>query len=627
MNNYQLKMKKINSSLMDFSPKNKNRNMKKISLYILTLFFVTFTFAQDASFTASVDKTTVAADEQFGLEFILNGASGGKNFKLPDLSKFMVLSGPNQSTSMQFINGVVSSSVTYSYVLQPKEAGKFTIGEATIESGGKQYKSQPIQITVTKSGTKPKQQASGNTDDVQIGDNLFLRAVVDKSRVYQGEQITVTYKIYTRVQVGNYSINKLPAMIGFWSEDLEVPQQINLTTETIEGKQYRVGTLKKVALFPTQNGTLEITPLEIICQVQVQSKRQGNDIFDQFFNDPFFGGVQTKNVGIKNPPVKITVLPLPQENVPNSFKGAVGKYSFNTTLNKNTAKTNEPLSLKATISGTGNIKTLEAPNIVLPNDFEKYDPKVSDDIKRSNGIISGTKSLEWLIVPRYPGEKKIPSMEFSYFDVGKKKYVTLKSPEYTITVDKGNAEAAHVSTNFSDVKFLNQDIRYIKTSSGNLQLKGTSQISFTTITIITILPLFAFIGLFVYRKKTVKERADVVTFRSRKALKEATKRLKEAKILLSSEAEKFYAEVSRALWMYVADKLAIDRAELSIDNVTQKLSEKSLPIELVTQTKECLEACEFARFAPASSTQEEKQKMYETASNIIVSMEKNLNQD
>ena len=281
--------------------------------------------AQNVSFTASVDKNTVAVDEQFTLELTLNGGGmgGGSIPKLPDLSKFMVLSGPNQSSSVQIVNGSVSSSVTYSYVLQPREAGKFTLGAATTETGGKQYSSQPIEITVVKGAAKPKQSAaSGQSADsnVQVGDNLFLRATVDRSRVYLGEQVTVTFKVYTRVRITNYTIEKLPAMTGFWGEELTVPQQVSLTTEVVNGKQYQSGLLKKVALFPTQSGTLEINPLEIVCQVQMQNRKRSNDFFDQFFNDPFFNNVATSNVNIKSPAVKITVLPLPKNDVPDIFQ-------------------------------------------------------------------------------------------------------------------------------------------------------------------------------------------------------------------------------------------------------------------------------------------------------------------
>lgn len=602
-----------------------------MAVFFLYSIVACFAFAQDGQFSAAVDKNPVAQDEQFTLEFVVSssGAGNARNFKMPDLGKFLILSGPNQSTSMQIINGAVSSTQTYSFILKARDVGKFTIGSAAIEAGGKQYKTEPIEITVTKgSGQQRTQTQQAQQDNsVEVGDNLFLRAVVDRSRVYQGEQITITYKIYMRVRVVNYAINKLPAMTGFWSEELESSKQIDLAPEVIDGKQYQMGVLKKMALFPTQSGTLEINPMEITCQVQVQTRRRSNDLFDQFFNDPFFGTTQTANVNLRSEPIKITVLPLPTTNVPESFHGAVGKFSLNASLTKRTAKTNEPISLKATISGTGNVKILEAPKLNLPSDFEQYDPKVNENISRSGATISGTKSFEWLLVPRYPGDKKIPPLEFTYFDLNQRRFVTLRTNEFNVLVEKGSAEAPQIAAGLSkrDVKLLNEDIRFIKTDAGSFRKKDEEPVNPAAAVAMTLIPLAAFIGLLIYRQRSAQEMMNTVSFRSRKAMKVAAKKLHTAKSLLTgNNAEAFYAEVSRALWQYVSDKLAIDRAELSVDNVTQSLQEKKVSEELTAKIKECLEACEFARFAPSSSTQEEKNKMYEAAGSIIIAAEREL---
>ncbi|MBP9211275.1 MAG: protein BatD [Bacteroidetes bacterium] len=584
--------------------------------------------AQDASFTAGVDKNPVAADEQFTLEFTVStsGASP-RNFKTPDLSKFLVLSGPNQSTSMQIINGSVSSSQTFTYVLQAREPGKPVIGAATIEIGGNQYKSNPIELTVTKAAGKRSQPAqSAQGQPVDVGDYIFLKATVDRARVYQGEQLTVTYKIYTRARIVNYSINKFPTMTGFWGEELQQPQQENVTNEMVNGKQYQARILKKTALFPTQSGALEINPMEVNCLVQVQSRRRTNDIFDQFVNDPFFGA-QTANVSLKSEPVKITVLPLPQDPVPESFQGAVGKFTLKADLNKRRAKTNEPISLKATITGSGNVKILEAPKLKLPSDFEQYDPKVKENIERTGAAINGSKTFEWLIVPRYPGEKQIPAMEFSYFDVVQRRYVTLRTNEFNVVVEKGSAEAPQSAAGLSkeDVRLLNQDIRFIKTDAGTFYNKGEELVDPVAAATMTLIPFAAFLVLLFYRQKALSEMSDVVSFRSRKAMKIAAKKLANANHLLTAEKhEAFYAEVSTAMWQYVSDKLALDRSELSIENVTQQLEAKKVSPELTLKIKELLEACEFARFAPGSSTAEEKKRMYENASSIIIAAEREL---
>ena len=608
-------------------------NIVKIAFLLGIVFSPGQLKAADPSFSAALDRNTVALGEQFVLQLTLNGGgmNGGRNLALPDLSKFMIISGPNESSSMQIINGSVSSSVTYSYALQPREAGKFTIGAATIEVDNKRYSSQPLEITVVKSSANPKQPtaaAQSNTKDVQLGDNLFLRATVDRARVYLGEQITTTFKLYTRVSIANITFDKLPSMTGFWGEELVTAQHLAFTVETVNGKQYRVAVLKKVALFPTQAGSLEISPLEIVCQVQMENRKRSNDFFDQFFNDPFFNNVTTSNVAVKSPPLKVSVLPLPKNNVPVSFKGAVGKFNLNATLSSNHVKTNEPLSLKATVGGTGNIKILEAPNVEIPAEFEKYDPKVNETIDRSGNIVNGSKSFEWLLVPRYPGQKKITPLEFSYFDPSSGKYVTLHSGAFDLTVEKGNAEAPAAGSGLSkeDVKLLSEDIRFIKTNSSAFRKKGNDTLPASTAAILSLVPLLAFVGLVAYRQKTQKDLSDATSFRSRKAMKIATKRLKDARSLLTSQnAEAFYAEISRALWAYVSDKLAIDRSALSIDSVMKQLEGTKVSQKVASQLKECLEACEYARFAPSSADQEEKSKIYGMASNVIVSTEKELN--
>ena len=589
-------------------------------------------FGQAASFTAAVDKNSVATDEQFTLQFILNGSglSGEKNFSLPDLSRFLILSGPNQSSSMQFINGAVSSSVTYTYALQPREPGKFTIGPASIEVGGKQYSSEPIEITVAKGSAKPKQQPSAKQafdPTVQVGDNLFLKTTVDRSRLFVGEQVTASYYLYTRVSITNVSYKKLPSVVGFWGEVLSEAKQLNYGVEVVNGKQYHVALLRKMALFPTQAGVLEVNPLEASCQVQVQNRGRSSDWFDQLFNDPFFNNFSTSNVDVKSSSLKVTVVPLPKGGVPASFKGAVGQFTLNASVSSKSVKTNEPLSLKAVINGAGNIKILEAPNVEIPSEFEKYDPKVTETIERSGKNITGSKTFEWLLVPRYPGQKKIQPLEFSYFDPSKGKYVVLHSNTIDLAVEKGSAEAAQTVAGISkeDVKLLSQDIRFIKTNGTSFRKKGGEEISTPTLVVMTMLPLLAFVGLAAYRQKNLREVSDVAMFRSRKAMKVATKRLKQAKLLLSgTDPEAFYAEISRALWSYVSDRLGIDRADLSIDSVTRQLEVKSISGDLITRLKECLEACEFARFAPASSKQEEKRKIYDLADAVIVATEKEL---
>lgn len=611
--------------------------MRRLYGFVLLCGALARALAQEPSFEASVDKNPVAVDDQFTLSFVLNnaGMSGGKNLKLPELAAFRIMMGPSTSSNVQIINGAVSSTVTYSYVLQPKEVGKYTIGSASIEVGGKIYTSSPITIEVVKGSPQPRQSRAqqGNRADLdaQLSDNLFLRASVDKSRVMQGEQINLVYKLYTRVAVQNYNLTKTPALTGFWSEDAEMPKQVQLTTETVNGKQYQVGVLKRTALFPTQSGTLEIGPMEITTLVTVRDRRSW-DPFDSFFTDPF--GRQVEYV-VKSDPIRIKVDPLPP-GAPASFKGAVGRFTMSVRADKHDVKANEPISVKVTISGTGNIKVLESPAAEFPKDFDQYTPKVTDNINRREARISGSKVFEYILIPRYPGKKTIKPVEFTYFDLGKKEYVTLRSNEIEIHVEQGAAGAVpYIAAGpRSDVQLLSQDIRFIKVARPSFVRRGEFTHTSPVFLTLTLLPLAGLAGVFVYTRHRQAEMSDLVGYRNRQALKVAKKGLKTAEQLLNeiaagkdSSSEKklqFYSEVAKSMWKYLGDKLNIQQADLSIDNAVSELNKRVVNGEVAVSLRSLLEVCEMARFAPAGLSVDTLQKTYEDASRIIVDLERML---
>ncbi len=601
---------------------------------LFSAFVMTNSLAQDGSFSVSVDKNPVSVDDQFTLSFVLTnaGTGGGRNLKLPSLDKFRIMMGPSTSTSMQIINGAVSSSATYSYVLQPKEIGKFTIGTASIEAGGATYSSRPITIEVVKAAPRPKQQTQqGATGDIeaQLSQNLFLRASLDKTRIRQGEQVNLVYRIYTRVPVQNYNLTKAPTMTGFWSEDADLPKQVQLTTETIDGKQYQVGVVKRSALFPTQAGTLEIGPMEITTVVTVRSR--SFDPFDSFFNDPF--GRQIEYV-VKSDPVRVRVEPLPP-GAPLSFKGAVGKFSMSSKVDKQNVKTNEPISLRVTISGSGNIKVLESPSVDVPTDFEQYTPKVSDNINRREAKIAGSKTFEYILIPRYPGRKSIKPIEFSYFDLQKNEYVTLRSSEIELNIEQGTAGAApFVSSTREDVQLLSQDIRFIKIARPSFTRQGEFLHTSGTFAVLMFLPFAALGGALVYTRQRQAVMSDLVGYRNRQAMKVAKKGLKNAEVMLNHVTsgkkdlpEKkilFYTEVAKSMWKYLGDKLGIQQADISIDAAVSELTRRSVDGETTAALKGLLETCEMARFAPTSLSQEMMKQTYSDASRIIVNIERTL---
>lgn len=612
--------------------KNNLAILKPLFLVFLYIISTSTSPAQDGAFTASVDRNRVAIGEQLEITFSLNGS--GKNFQPPAFNDFLVLSGPNQSTSMQFINGAMSQSISYSYILQPRSEGKYTIGAATIESGGKKVQSNSITIEVTKGSPQQKQQQSAKggqqtTDDEnlnkQIAENLFIKVIVDKFNVYQGEQITATYKLYTRVNIANSQITKVPALTGFWNQEIDIPKNIQ-ETEVLNGVQFRVIPIKKYALFPQQSGTLELDPMEAEFVVQVQTRKRGGDVWDQFFNDPFFGNVRNVNYPIKSTPIKIMIKPLPSHNVPEGFSGAVGKFSVESWLDKRETKTNEPVTLKVKISGRGNLKLIDPLKISFPPDLESYDPKISDNITTGTSLISGSRTFEHLLVPRRPGEQKIAPFNFSYFDPEKKEYSSIKSPEFLITVAKGTDYISAPTTSLSkeEIKLLGQDIRFIKSGTTSFKKQGESFFGSLGFFILLLSPMFLFVGFISYIRHYEKISGDVIRLKSRKATKIAKRRLVHAeKFLSQKKREEFYTAVSQALWGYVVDKLGIPLSDLSQDSIKNTLTSRKVNEASIVKLINTINHCEFARFAPSSDSLE-MEMIYKDTIELITSIEEEL---
>ena len=597
-------------------------------LYLFTFIFylslINQSFAQQ--FVASVEEIDARVNEPFQVSYTFSGSSINNlsNFSPPSFENFMILSGPNQSTSIQIINGAQSASITYSFVLQAKSVGTFTIGSASISQSGKTYKSNSLVIPVRKGQPKNQQQKNNNEiSEAEIAKNLYVRAIVDKTKPYKGEQVTVTYKLYTRLSIASQmGVNKLPQYQGFWAEELETTGNINFTTEIVGGKQFRVGVLKKVALFPTQTGSLEVTPFELAVPVQIQKQKSGKSVWDDFFGDPF-GRSEIYEFNAKSNVVKIDVQPLP-DGQPESFKGAVGDFSFEAKLNNTTVKSNEPLTLNVNISGSGNIKLLDMPEINLPNGFEKYEPKINEQINRK-GIVSGSKSGEYLFVPRVVGTREIPPMEFSYFNPSQKKYFTLKSQQFTIDIKPGDKLASTEMVGKEDIKELGTDIRFLKTSFEDVKKKEEYIINSTGFIVAGAFPFVLSLIVIGWKRKYDKLHGNVVLLRYQKAQKIAKTRLKTAKKLMDSQNHKeFYTELSSALFGYLEDKLHIPKSEFTIERAADELNKKNISIELVTDLKTGAEKCEFVRFAPGAEKSTAMQEMYDQIADVIINLEKNI---
>ena len=591
--------------------------------FLLLLICSTPIHAQDGSFTATVDKKRVTLSGTVQVSFTLTNAEG-KNFKPPSFADFSVLSGPNQSTNMQFINGAMSRSVSFSYYVRPNKEGNLKIEPATIIVGGKTISSNPVTIEVVKSDAQDqagRQQSQGQDVYAQISDNVFVRLTVNKKEVYQGEQLTATYKLYYRMSISNTSITKAPTYTGFWTQDLELPQNIQFTPEVFEGVQYNAAVIKKDALFPQRSGDLEIEPMELQANVRIKVRSQQN-----FFFDDFFGSYQDYPYKFSSNKIKIKVKPLPTAGAPASFNGAVGNFKMDVTLDRTDTKPDEPVTLSIGISGTGNLKMLDMPKISLPSDLEVYDPKSSERISKKSDIISGSKSSDYLIIPRRGGQFKIPPIEFSYFDLNKQQYVIQQSPEYIISVE-GQASAAYAPTIYGitkeEVELLGEDIRYIKTGGVSLRRQNEFLVSSWQFAGMYAAPFLLFLLLFAYKRREDQLSGNTALMKNRRANKEAVKRLKKAKEYLAQQNRKaFFDEISKAIWGYLGDKLNIEQSALSREHAQKILAEKNISTETVQQLFKTLDDAEMALFAPTSDG--EMDRAYNDATEVISKLDSEL---
>jgi hypothetical protein len=583
--------------------------IRKIKI-LLILMIVGYSAMADSTQFTMEGPEVVAMGEQFRLSFTLN--QSGSDLQLPDLSNFDLLMGPStsQSSSFQIINGRTTQSVSFSYifVLRAKKEGKFTIRPASIKVNGKTYESNSLNIQVVKG--QPQQQSSSAAQQSQgdeqqeaptaniSKDNLFIRVALDKTNVSKGEQILATVKLYIsqNIPLNGFDDVKLPSYEGFWTKEIDVPQQVSFSREVYNGKIYQVGILKKTILFPQQVGSIRIEPFGITCLVR-QKVRQQVGFFDDFFDN--YRVVKAKVV---SDPIMVSVKDLP--NQPANFSGAVGNFSLSGTLDKNSVKSNEAVTLKLTVTGSGNLGLINAPKINLPQDFEAYEPKMTDRTTASDNGLSGSIVFEYLFIPRFAGNFTIPAVELVFFNPATHQYETRSTQDFQINVQKGNDDQnASVVNSYSkqDVKMIGKDIRFIKQNKVKLKPKGSSFYGTFEFYAIYFLSLIAFAIVFVVNRKKIKESADLALVRNKRANKVALKRLKAASgFLKNNQAEQFYESVIKALWGYLSDKLSIPVADLNREKASNSLLQKGINQEVVSELMRIIDDCEFARYAPAA---------------------------
>ena len=575
--------------------------MKRIAILLMMVMTTAFAVAQ--TLTASA-PSRVSVGEQFRLSYTVN-TQNVSDFRAGNIpAEFEVLIGPNRSmqSSYQMINGHTSqsSSITYTYIVAATKGGSYTIPAAHVVVDGKKIASNALTIKVigsTGSNSRPYNDDEG--EEVRemgsriSGSDLFIKVSANKKRVYEQEPILLTYKVYTLVQLSQLR-GDMPDLKSFYTQEVDLPQQKSFSLETVNGRPYRTCTWSQYVMFPQTTGKLHI-PAITFEGVVIQQNRNV-DPFEAFFNGGS-GYVEVKKK-IEAPGIEIQVDPLPQR--PATFSGGVGKFNISAQLDKTETKANDPITLRIIVSGTGNLKLIKQPVINLPKDFDKYEPKVTEQTKLTTAGIEGSKIYDVLIVPRHQGKYDIPPVEFTYFDTSTKRYETVKTETFHLDVAKGSG--ASTVSDFSgqdELQELNKDIRFIKTGDADQHLTGDYFFSSTAYWITIAGLVLVFITLFVIFRQRAIDNANVTAMRGKKANKVATKRLKQAaRLMTDNKPGEFYDEVLRALWGYVGDKLNIPVAQLSHDNISSKLAERGVHQSIIDKFIGALDECEFERYAP-----------------------------
>lgn len=647
------------------------------------------TLAQNVVFSAAASASKIGVRDQVQVQFTLRDAENPQSITPPSTNDFAIVGGPYQSTSSstQVANGhyVTSQAITLTYVLQPRHEGTFTIPPVIAkDAAGHSFQSNAITIQVVP-GTMQQQQRRqasrfdpfGDDDDVmammqrmqqmqqqqmqaiqqmqqrraqqqqmpaqpqqpqqdvpvnddEVKKDLFIRVAADKSKVHLGEQVTISYKLYSRIPM-QMGISKLPSLNGFWTQDFDIPKQAKPTEEVVDGKKYQVFLLKKSAIFPQQTGTLELDPAEAkgVARIVQQVKRRMSDMMDPFgagtlmmndpvFNNTFYNTLAYKDVQVhlKSTPIKITVTDLPEKGKPEDFGGAVGKFSIASKIDKQDLTTDDVATFTLNISGSGNLKLIETPKLVLPNGLNTYDPVVIDTITGRSTTISGSKIISYVITPNAPGDYDVPSISFTYFNPQSGTYTTEHTQPIRLHVKPGKMGGSKPGgpVAYQDIHEIVKQPIYRLISKHNPLLFTAGYWSMYA------MPLLAFIGMIVWKRKEEEEAKDTIGLRRKRANKIALQRLLTAKKLLDKQDKKpFYEEISKAIWLYLSDKLSIPLSALSRETAKEAMTARRVPETLQKSVEDVIWECETALYATGGSKQ--MASTYEEAIKVISDLE------
>ncbi len=595
---------------------------------------------QDFTVRTSVDRNAVALNERFTLSIEISGkgANSAPDPELPAIGAFASFLGSGSSQNISFVNGRMSVSKVFQCHYVATAAGKFQIPPVSVTAGGQAVSSAAIDFEVTAAGTQGQTQArsaapgqAAPAQAVPQGEgpaegDLFLRAFVDRRKVYPNEPVIVTYKLYTRVNVANLSVSKMPATAGFWAEDFDMPQQLQTSHEVLDGKQYTVATVRRTALFPMGSGTRTVDPLVLDCDVHVRSRSR--DPFADFFDDSFFFGGKTVRRQIRSKAISIEVTPFPETGKPAGFSGLTGRFRISATADKREVKTNEAITYKVTVEGDGNIRQIPAPEIVFPSDFEVYPPKTSETVTRSGAGISGRRTFEYVLIPRAPGDETLQPVRLITFDASAAAYRTLATDAVMLRVEQGAggyAGTAVTGLSKEEVRLIGQDIRFIKTAEVPFRRAGSAAVPPAALWIGFGLPLAGLAAALARRRRLDRLAVDVAYARGSRASRAVRKRLAAAAGLMKPETQKaFYAEAAKGIQGFLGDKLNIAEAGMLSEDVAGRLSERGVRPETIQAVFACLDTCDMKRFSPETAAVDEMKAFYSEAEKAVSKLEREL---
>ncbi|MDP2920912.1 MAG: BatD family protein [Candidatus Omnitrophota bacterium] len=611
--------------------------MKYIVSFLLLLSLGAICYADDISISADVDKRELTLDDQVTLTVTVSGSvSNIPQPEIPEIKGFTAYSS-GRSQNLSIINGQVSSSVTFTYILVPNNTGEYTIGPFSINYKGNTYSADAVNIKVLPRTSQPQapvqQQSQPYEPDTQNaqpqrGKEIFIETYVDKLRAYVNEQITLTFALYQAVNLFDNPVYNAPSATGFWTEDMP-PQKKYY--KVVNGVKYLVTEIK-TALFATGPGEFTIGPARLEATLEDMDRFFSQNTFDVFSQDPFSMFKRGKPIILATDPIKAEIIPLPEQNKPLDFKGDVGSFDISANIDKNTAEENQPVSLKIQIKGKGNIKTISPPSMPDIEGVKLYESGSSENISKENYVVQGEKIFEKMIIPKKPGSFTIGPIGYSYFDPGLKDYVKKTVNPETVEVLKSKEDASEKPVSTRDenlykeeVRLLKNDIAYIKTSSVKLARRNNLLYRDKIFLLINTLPLLALGLLYLYDTHRRRLETDSGYARSLRARGSASRRLRSAKAMISKNMVKeFYTEIHKAVIEYVADKLNIPHPSITKDLLEEKLRGRGIEEDVILKVKALFDECDMARFASAGFTKEDMLKTLNEAEYIIAGLQRRI---